>query len=61
MMNGSIQTMVSVQERQELLQQLELNPDGHFPCRFPGCKASFKYINKSRRKHELRHNPPADI
>ena len=61
MMNGSIETMVSAQERQELLQQLELNTDRRFPCRFPGCKASFKYNSKSRRRHELRHDPPVDI
>ena len=61
MMDGSIQAMVSEHERQEVLQQLELNPDGRFPCRFPGCTASFKYNGKSRRRHELGHDPPVDI
>ena len=36
MMNGSLQNMVSVQERQTILNQLEINEDGRFPCRFPG-------------------------
>lgn len=56
-MNGSLEQMVSMQERQAVLNQLELNEDGRFPCRFPGCKASFKYNGKSRRRHELGHDP----
>ena len=61
MLNGSIEAMVSAQERQEVLQQLQLNPDGRFPCRFPGCAVSFKYNGKSRRRHEQGHDPPVDI
>ena len=60
-MNGSLEQMVSVQERQAILNQLELNEDGRFPCRFPGCKASFKYNGKSQRRHELGHDPPVVI
>ena len=60
-MNGSLEQMVSMQERQAVLNQLELNEDGRFPCRFPGCKASFKYNGKSRRRHELGHDPPVVI
>ena len=61
MMNGSLEKLISVQERQEILKQLELNEDGRFPCRFPGCQASFKYNGKSRRRHELGHNPPVVV
>lgn len=61
MMNGSLEEMISTQERQEILNQLELNEDGRFPCRFPGCKASFKYNGKSRRRHELGHDPPVVV
>ena len=60
-MNGSLEQMVSMQERQAVLNQLELNEDGRFPCRFPGCNASFKYDGKSRRRHELGHDPPVVI
>lgn len=61
MLNGSIEAMVSAQQRQELEKQLELDPDGRFPCRFPGCTASFKYNGKHRRRHELNHDPPVDV
>ena len=61
MMDGSIEQFVSTQQREEILQLIELNPDGRFPCRFPGCTASFKYNGKHRRKHELNHDPPVDV
>lgn len=53
--------MISAQERQEIVNEIELNPDGHFPCRFPGCSKSFKYYGKSRKRHELSHDPPVDV
>jgi len=56
-MNGSLEEMISIQVRQEILNRLELNEDGRFPCRFPGCKAFFKYNGKSRKKHEPGRNP----
>ena len=58
MMDNTIQTMLSAQERQELINQTELNPEGRFPCRFPGCFKSFKYNGRSRKNHELSHDPP---
>lgn len=61
MMDGSIEQFVSTQQREESLQLIERNPDGRFPCRFPGCTASFKYNGKHRRKHELNHDPPVDV
>ena len=61
MMNGSLEKLISVQERQEILKQPELNEDGRFPCRFPGCEASFKYNGKSRRRQELGHSPPVVV
>jgi hypothetical protein len=42
---------------QEISRSQDLNVDGRFPCRFEGCKKSFKYDGKSRRKHELSHQP----
>ena len=49
------------QEKENLLGQQNLTPDGRFPCRFPGCSSSFKYNGKSRRNHELKHNPPVQV
>ena len=39
------------------MQQQELTAEGRFPCRFPGCNKSFKYNGKTRRNHELSHDP----
>ena len=61
MMNGSLQELVSDEERREIQRCLDVNEDGRFPCRFPGCNTSFKYNGKSRRRHELSHDPPVVI
>ena len=61
MMNGSLQELVSAEERREIQRHLDVNEDGRFPCRFPGCNTSFKYNGKSRRRHELSHDPPVVI
>lgn len=61
MMDKTIETMVSALERLEMISQIELNPDGRFPCRFPGCSKSFKYNRNSRKKHELSHDPPVVV
>ena len=61
MMNGSLQELVSDEERREIQRCLDVNEDGRFPCRFPGCKTSFKYNGKSRGRHELSHDPPVVI
>ena len=37
MMDKAIQNVISAQERQTLIDQVELNADGRCPCRFPGC------------------------
>ena len=37
---------------------IEYNRDKRFPCRFAGCLQTFKYDGKSRRTHEMTHNPP---
>ena len=49
---------MSDEERREIQRCLDVNEDGRFPCRFPGCNTSFKYNGKSRRRHELSHDPP---
>ena len=58
MMDETIQSTISAQERQEMINQIELNADGHFPCRFPGCSKSSKWNGKSRKKHDSVHDPP---
>ncbi|KAL9955364.1 hypothetical protein ACROYT_G036674 [Oculina patagonica] len=52
----------------DLLQEWEdheanqvVNLDGRYPCRFSGCQASFRYDGRSRRQHELAHDPPPEI
>lgn len=61
MMDETITSMISAQERQEIVNKIELNPDGRFSCRYPGCSKSFKYNGKSRKRHELSHDPPVDV
>ena len=56
-----VNTVVTEQEKENLLRQQQLTADGRFPCRFPGCNSSFKYDGKSRRNHELKHNPPVQV
>lgn len=48
---------VLTEEEKDILQQQELTAEGRFPCRFPGCNKSFKYNGKTRRNHELSHDP----
>jgi len=59
--NQLVNSVLTAQEREDIVNQQELTDDGRFPCRFEGCPSSFKYNGKSRRNHELTHNPPPDI
>ena len=52
---------VLTEQEREILSQQDLTPDGRFPCRFPGCERTFKYNGKSRKTHELSHDPPVVI
>ena len=38
-----------------------VNKDGRYPCRIPGCQSTFPVDGESRRKHELKHNPPGTL
>jgi len=60
-LNNAVDEVITAQARQDLMDQQELTPDGRFPCRFLNCNRSFKYNGKSRRRHELSHEPPLDI
>ena len=44
--NDIVDSVLTQQEKNDLLQQQELTPEGRFPCRFPGCDKSFKYNGK---------------
>ena len=48
----------SLQEWEDYETTQEMNPDGRYPCRFRGCQSSFRYNGRSRRQHELTHDPP---
>lgn len=51
----------SLQEWEAYQKAQQVNEDGRYPCRFTGCKASFRYDGRSRRQHELSHDPPPEI
>lgn len=57
--NRSVEIVTSglIKEQQiaEIKKNQNLTADGRFPCRFPGCKRSFKYDGRSRRNHEQLH------
>lgn len=59
--NQIVDGILTEQEREDLVNKQQLTQDGRFPCRFQGCPKSFKYDGKSRRGHEMTHNPPIDI
>ena len=56
-----ISGVVSEQEKRNVLERQGLTPDGRFPCRFPGCKSSFKQNGQARRNHEMSYNPPVQV
>ena len=47
------QSLRSMQEDQDL----QPDPSGRFPCRFPGCSKTFAYHGKLQKDHEAKHNP----
>lgn len=53
-----IDEVITAQERQDVMNNQQLTPDGRFPCRFASCQRSFKYDGKSRKNHEMTHDPP---
>ena len=56
-----VDSVLTQQEKDNVLQQQKLTPEGRFPCRFQGCEKSFKYNGKSRQSHELSHEPPVQV
>ena len=59
--NDLVNRVVTQQERDEVLNRQQLTPNGRFPCWYPGCEWSLRYNGKSRRAHELAHDPPVQV
>ena len=60
-LSSMINDIITTQEKEVIRNGQELTDNGRFPCSFQGCPFSFKFDGKSRRKHELTHNPPPVI
>jgi len=56
-----INSVLSEQEKRNVLDRQGLTPDGRFPCRITGCGSSFKQNGKAGRNHEISHNPPVQV
>ena len=52
--DGLVDGVLTEQEKDFLEQQ-------EHQCRFPGCDRSLKYNGKSRRTHEVSHDPPVEM
>ena len=59
--NNLINGILNIQDKENAIWNRQLTTEGRFPSRFTGCTPLFKYDGKSRRKHELTHNPPPVI
>ena len=60
-LNNIVDKIITAQEKDDATNNQQLTEDGRFPCRFPGCNYSFQYDGRSRRRHEMTHNPPPDV
>lgn len=45
--NGIINSILN-DEEQEKIMQYQMNSEGRFPCRHPGCQKTFKYVYTSK-------------
>lgn len=59
--NHLVDKILTAQEKEDAINSQQLTEDGRFPCRFPGCNCSFQYDGRSRRRHELTHDPPPEV
>jgi len=59
--NVVVDNILTAEDRENATNSQNLNPNGRFPCRFAGCTRSFKYDGRSRRNHELTHQPPPEV
>ena len=56
--NENIMRSVQVIEHELYAREKQVNAQGRYPCRSPGCSKTFSHDGKLRRDHELKHNPP---
>ena len=59
--NENIMRSVQVIEHEQHAREQQVNAQGRYPCRSPGCSKTFAHDGKLRRDHELKHNPPVVI
>ena len=52
---------VQVIEYEQHAREQQVNAQGWYPCRSPGCSKTFAHDGKLRRDYELKHNPPVVI
>ena len=39
----------------------QVDENGRYPCRFPGCKKTYSFDGKRRKDHEASHDPPVVV
>ena len=54
--NENIMRSVQVIEPEQHAREQQVNAQGRYPCRSPGCSKTFAHDGKLRRDHELKHN-----
>lgn len=59
--NRNIMQSVQVLEHEQQAKEQQVNAEGRYPCRAPGCSKTFAHDGKLRRDHEAQHNPPVII
>ena len=59
--NRKIMQSVQLLEHERQAKEQEIDAEGRYPCRSPGCTKTFAHDGKLRRDHEARHNPPVVI
>lgn len=60
-LNSLLNKILTEEEQAEVQRNQAQTPDGHYPCRVPGCPKTFRYDGKSRRKHELTHDVQVEL
>ena len=59
--NRNIIRCVQVMEHEQQAKEQQVNAQGRYPCRSPGCSKTFAHDGKLRRDHKATHNPPVII
>ncbi|KAL9977726.1 hypothetical protein ACROYT_G015164 [Oculina patagonica] len=59
--NEHVMQSLEVLDHEEQAKEQQVNTEGKYPCRSPGCSKTFAHDGKLRREYEAKHNPPAMI